>query len=928
MNRKSLFVTSAIVAATLFGGAAYADVMPAADPVAAAQPPADSDLEGVTVSVTKRNESVQDVPVAVTAYSAEQRDLLGVVSIFDFTRATPSFEYTTALDRAFIRGIGRNTNAPGTQAGVALYVDGVYTSSTYGLDRAPILSGTFEADAGPQGTLFGRNSIGGVLQQNTAHATDDLTTRVSVRYNDHNRLDIAASMGGKVNDHLKLLVGVNLRKQTGGYFNNLALPGQPTAGPTTERLYTAVADYKFGNFDGFVKADISGFNRKLSQYSQYGSGYLNLPLRNGDYTVSTSGLAVNQFFNCTDTNYTGAVPPVTAADKAAFANRQALTTCGAGSAQTTTYYNPINPTALNNFNINVDYQTSAKSHNNVSLANQTTWHLPWFDLKYIGGYNQYTYDNHQDGDGTARGAFNFDPDGTGAAPAVTLFPQVINYFEQRNWSSHEFDFSSNQKGDLSWIVGLYYYHDDFLNRYTQGSPNQVQLGNIFDTLGNSTNPGRNYVFLNYDAVTESKAIFGQVDYQFTPKLKLTAGLRWNRDDVTTTENDHYYSFVPTGPAYTFFGNQYKASDATASIKATCTPTGVAPIAASGAKCVATYDLANGINQRVISDDWSGYGGVLNLTYKPSDDTLMYAKYSRGYKAGGLVSSSMAVQPVLKSESLNAYEIGYKFNPSRKITLNTAAYFYDYRDYQDFGSVQNLAAPSGFSTVGFNIPKSRTYGVELTGIYHPTANFTINFTANYMDAKVKDGTGVILADNLDPLAQGTTTILDPTTGAVVKTYTYSATPCGAPTTTPNTVPPVNPGDPALGAPIVTRQTQCITGDTLKGASPWKVWITPDYRFDFAKGSLDVLATYSWRAGNVSAYSNNPVYEAPAYSSVDARLVWRGEGKRYQVTAFVNNIGNKQGTEFVLPAVSTTTGQAYIQNVLTIPRTWGLELQAKF
>ncbi len=135
------------------------------------------------------------------------------------------------------------------------------------------------------------------------------------------------------------------------------------------------------------------------------------------------------------------------------------------------------------------------------------------------------------------------------------------------------------------------------------------------------------------------------------------------------------------------------------------------------------------------------------------------------------------------------------------------------------------------------------------------------------------------------------------------------------------------DPITGKGVPVAQTQCITGDVLKGASPYKVWLNFDFRKDFDKGSLHIIPAYSWRAGNVSTYSQDPIYKAPSYGETDIRLVWEGAGKKYQVIGFVDNIFNLRGTEYVT-AAKDATNNVFLNQQLTIPQTWGLELQTKF
>ena len=81
------------------------------------------------VTAEKREQKLQDVPIAITAFSAKQRETTGIVSIQDITNFTPGLTYNSGLDRAAIRGVGRLTNRLSSDAAVATYSDGFYTTS-------------------------------------------------------------------------------------------------------------------------------------------------------------------------------------------------------------------------------------------------------------------------------------------------------------------------------------------------------------------------------------------------------------------------------------------------------------------------------------------------------------------------------------------------------------------------------------------------------------------------------------------------------------------------------------------------------------------------------------------------------------------------------------------------------------------------------
>jgi iron complex outermembrane receptor protein len=120
-------------------------------------------VDEVIVTAEKRSESLQDVPVAVSAYTAETRQLIGISTIQDLANFTPGLSFSGSQDRVFIRGVGRQTNTNGSDPGVATYTDGVYDASTRSVSASDFFVERVEILRGPQGTLYGRNSIGGAI---------------------------------------------------------------------------------------------------------------------------------------------------------------------------------------------------------------------------------------------------------------------------------------------------------------------------------------------------------------------------------------------------------------------------------------------------------------------------------------------------------------------------------------------------------------------------------------------------------------------------------------------------------------------------------------------------------------------------------------------------------------------------------------------
>ncbi len=180
--RSSTAIRISMLAACGLGGAATAPAPALAQEAAAASP-----VEEVLVTARRREESLQDVPIAVSAYSAERLDAAGAVDITFLQQTTPNLTLQVARGSnstliAFIRGVGQQDPLWGFEPGVGLYVDDVYVArpqgavlDIYDIERVEVLRG-------PQGTLYGRNTIGGAIKYVTARLGDAprLDTRINL----------------------------------------------------------------------------------------------------------------------------------------------------------------------------------------------------------------------------------------------------------------------------------------------------------------------------------------------------------------------------------------------------------------------------------------------------------------------------------------------------------------------------------------------------------------------------------------------------------------------------------------------------------------------------------------------------------------------------------------------------------------------------
>jgi iron complex outermembrane receptor protein len=167
-------------------------------------------LEEVVVSARRREESLQDAPISITAFSAADLEVRGVTQLADLNRYTPNVTIqnnpgngsSTSAAAVYIRGVGQDDFAPSVEPGVGIYVDGVYVARTVGALLDVLDLESIEVLRGPQGTLFGRNTIGGAISVTTAKPEASLGGFGEVTFGSDQRLNSRAALNVPLTDSL------------------------------------------------------------------------------------------------------------------------------------------------------------------------------------------------------------------------------------------------------------------------------------------------------------------------------------------------------------------------------------------------------------------------------------------------------------------------------------------------------------------------------------------------------------------------------------------------------------------------------------------------------------------------------------------------------------------------------------------------------
>ena len=220
----SIAVASLSAAAPAVAQATGSEAAPAPESQPAVDEAAGTDQD-IVVTARRRNEVLLDVPIAVTAYTGEQLERQGALDITDVGDTTPNVTIETSRGTnntltTFIRGVGQQDPVAGFEQGVGLYLDDVYLNrpqgavlDIYDVDRIEVLRG-------PQGTLYGRNTIGGAIKYVTRRLSDDPEFRVRANYGSYDQADLILSASMPLADGFRIGASA-ARLSRGGFGTNL-----------------------------------------------------------------------------------------------------------------------------------------------------------------------------------------------------------------------------------------------------------------------------------------------------------------------------------------------------------------------------------------------------------------------------------------------------------------------------------------------------------------------------------------------------------------------------------------------------------------------------------------------------------------------------------------------------------------------------------
>jgi iron complex outermembrane receptor protein len=195
----------------------------AADEENKADPEKLKGLEKIVVTTRKRTENLQQTPISITSFSADELESRQIDSSDQLTQITPNLSFSSnapssgnnASSQIFIRGIGQTEFLPTTDPGVGLYIDEVYMARSVGATLDFVDLQQIEILRGPQGTLFGRNTIGGAISLTTRRPRDEFEGYVDAKIGADNRQELKLSLDMPINDELLTSLSLGSRTRDG-----------------------------------------------------------------------------------------------------------------------------------------------------------------------------------------------------------------------------------------------------------------------------------------------------------------------------------------------------------------------------------------------------------------------------------------------------------------------------------------------------------------------------------------------------------------------------------------------------------------------------------------------------------------------------------------------------------------------------------------
>jgi iron complex outermembrane receptor protein len=638
-------------------------------------------LEEVIVTARKREESLQDTPVAVSAFSGADLIAAGIDNLADLQKVVPNIDVSNGNGQSgaasiFIRGVGARNTGVNFDSGVGIYLDDVYISRPDGalFDNTDIQS--VQVLRGPQGTLFGKNTTAGAVLYATNRPSDELEGSVTTRLGNYDRRDLKAVINVPlIADSLATRLSVSTVNRDGYTENKLSgeklndedrvgatwqLQWLPSDAVTTNlNLNWSDTDQKIRGLKCMIPPDVAG------------SGWQNALLDDAVIIPST-GKGIQE--HCQD---------------AARRDRDEV--------------------LLDDHPLKYKATTKGASFN-VEWALADT-----MALKSVTAWRQTEAGESGDVDASA-------------IPLLsrTNFSFPTNENRVTDQYSQEFQLSGDfAEGELSYVAGLFYFKE----KTTKGTISSA-LGPFFNTayipnLATFRNPAIESLTDN-----ESYSGFSQVDWNMSESWRLTGGLRYTKEKRELELNafepilDTLSTSIP--PIDIGFDG------------ALLFPAGPDSYNPNHLH----QPVFSNSSGNVSNDDWTPMASLQYFFEDVAgiDSGNVYLTLSKGFLSGGLSETPDLVTGEMLEydpEKVTSYELGWKLEGwDQRLRFNVALFYLDYRDRQ-LTSITVDPDSGALAVITTNADKASVTGLETEFLILPMDGLELTLNATFNDGKIDD-----------------------------------------------------------------------------------------------------------------------------------------------------------------------------------------------
>ena len=638
-------------------------------------------IEIIEVTAVKRVTQLQKTPVAISAFNSDELARQDIEDVADIQFAIPNAMFT---DRgAFnIRGVGNSAISATSESGTGVHINGIYLTAPSTANEFYDLQ-AIEVLRGPQGTLYGRNTTAGVFNVITQKPTDILEGNITVEVANYDSLRTVGALNIPLSDTVFQRFAFNTVKR-GGYTENIAtgndIDGRDQFSIRSTTLFEVNDELSAAVFAQYFKEDSDRANRR-------GVRCVADPVL-GCSAQETGFEFVNSDF--VDGNVKNFLAEV-GIDSSLIQRPDFYNFDADGNRKV----NPRDPRK-----VNVDTEPFGEADDlivSVELNYETdtgvfTSLTAYHDRSSSG---QRDFDNANGSDAyliPVSYAFNDET----FVENTTDFKPIQLADSASEQYSQELRFVSQLEAELNYTLGLYWLNYKAQSRVATYYPT---LSIISQVLGLPIE-FHDFDTRTPDIETNSWAVFGELYYDLSEQLKLTAGIRYSNEEKSQkTQTVTPFSFLAPGFDPTVFEE--------------------------------------------LENDWKETTGKLGLSYiadiEVTDETLFFATLSRGYKAGGL-NPGGAVKQTFDAEYINAFEIGTKntlFN--RRLQANATLFYYDYNGLQ-LGALELSATGAAIT----DNTDAEVKGAELEFVANPITGLFINLNLSLLDTEV---TGDFLTPDL-------------------------------------------------------------------------------------------------------------------------------------------------------------------------------------